>query len=147
MFMILFLGCNITANMACSYSLIYLSLIPSNDLVLSQKMQILAGVILFSLCLTIGSLLCWHMYLMCHNMTTIEVSYGYKVQVCIQLIKRLVYLYLVWLFLLLPRHQYREAVRAKWLAKKSGQNYRHQFDQGMRKNIQMVVLHTTQKTS
>ncbi|XP_051191696.1 probable protein S-acyltransferase 15 isoform X2 [Lolium perenne] len=36
--------------------------------------HILAGVILFSLCLTIGSLLCWHIYLMCHNMTTIELE-------------------------------------------------------------------------
>ena len=38
-------------------------------------MQILAGVLLFFLSLTIGSLLCWHIYLLCHNMTTIEVSY------------------------------------------------------------------------
>ena len=68
--------------------------------------HILAGVVLFSLCLTIGSLLCWHIYLICHNMTTIE---------------------------------YREAVRAKWLAKKSGQKYRHRFDQGTRKNIQMIM--------
>ncbi|VAI63162.1 unnamed protein product [Triticum turgidum subsp. durum] len=35
--------------------------------------HILAGVVLFSLCLTIGSLLCWHIYLICHNMTTIEI--------------------------------------------------------------------------
>jgi len=69
-------------------------------------MQILAGVLLFFLSLTIGSLLCWHIYLLCHNMTTIE---------------------------------YREAVRAKWLAKKSGQKYRHRFDLGMRKNIQMIL--------
>jgi hypothetical protein len=50
------------------------------------KMQILAGVVLFSLCLTIGSLLCWHIYLMCHNMTTIEASYCFEFQVCIPLI-------------------------------------------------------------
>ncbi|KAL6591510.1 hypothetical protein ACP70R_050013 [Stipagrostis hirtigluma subsp. patula] len=67
---------------------------------------ILAGVLLFFLCLTIGSLLCWHIYLSCHNMTTIE---------------------------------YREAVRARWLAKKSGQKYRHQFDLGTRNNIQMIM--------
>ncbi|KAL6635363.1 hypothetical protein ACP70R_028034 [Stipagrostis hirtigluma subsp. patula] len=33
--------------------------------------------------------------------------------------------------------EYREAVRARWLAKKSGQKYRHQFDLGTRNNIQM----------
>eukprot|EP00267_Zea_mays_P055385 XP_020408720.1 uncharacterized LOC100217160 isoform X5 [Zea mays] len=70
-------------------------------------LQILAGVLLFFLSLTIGSLLGWHIYLLCHNMTTIE---------------------------------YREAVRARWLAKKSGQKYRHRFDLGILKNIQMVVL-------
>ncbi|TVU27693.1 hypothetical protein EJB05_19190, partial [Eragrostis curvula] len=93
---------------------------PGYDIIILKcimKMQILAGVLLFFLSLTIGSLLCWHIYLLCHNMTTIE---------------------------------YREAVRAKWLAKKSGQKYRHRFDLGMRKNIQMclkllqLLLHTKQ---
>ncbi|CAL4967675.1 unnamed protein product [Urochloa decumbens] len=75
--------------------------------ILSVKIvYILAGVLFFFLSLTIGSLLCWHIYLLCHNMTTIE---------------------------------YREAVRAKWLAKKSGQKYRHRFDLGTRKNIQMIL--------
>eukprot|EP00267_Zea_mays_P055384 XP_020408719.1 uncharacterized LOC100217160 isoform X4 [Zea mays] len=69
-------------------------------------LQILAGVLLFFLSLTIGSLLGWHIYLLCHNMTTIE---------------------------------YREAVRARWLAKKSGQKYRHRFDLGILKNIQMIL--------
>ncbi|GJM87363.1 hypothetical protein PR202_ga03310 [Eleusine coracana subsp. coracana] len=35
--------------------------------------------------------------------------------------------------------QYRETVKAKWLAKKSGQKYRHRFDLGMWKNIQMIM--------
>uniref|UniRef100_A0A0E0NMW7 S-acyltransferase n=1 Tax=Oryza rufipogon TaxID=4529 RepID=A0A0E0NMW7_ORYRU len=34
---------------------------------------------------------------------------------------------------------YREATRAKWLAQKSGQKYRHRFDLGTRKNIQMIM--------
>uniref|UniRef100_A0A0D3FC50 S-acyltransferase n=1 Tax=Oryza barthii TaxID=65489 RepID=A0A0D3FC50_9ORYZ len=68
--------------------------------------HVLVGVLLFFLSLTIGSLLCWHIYLLCHNMTTIE---------------------------------YREATRAKWLAQKSGQKYRHRFDLGTRKNIQMIM--------
>uniref|UniRef100_M8CSU8 S-acyltransferase n=1 Tax=Aegilops tauschii TaxID=37682 RepID=M8CSU8_AEGTA len=38
-----------------------------------RRTGILAGVVLFSLSLTIGSLLCWHIYLICHNMTTIEI--------------------------------------------------------------------------
>jgi len=100
-------------------------------------MQILAGVLLFFLSLTIGSLLCWHIYLLCHNMTTIEVSYYLEFQTY-----RLLHSFVApYLLFSAPLHQYREAVRAKWLAKKSGQKYRHRFDLGMRKNIQMVLLH------
>jgi hypothetical protein len=43
-----------------------------------------------------------------------------------------------------PLHQYREAVKAKWLAKKSGQKYPHRFDLGKLKNIQMVYTSTSQ---
>ncbi|KAF6161623.1 hypothetical protein GIB67_002919 [Kingdonia uniflora] len=59
------------------------------------------------LSLIMGSLLVWHIYLLSHNMTTIE---------------------------------YKEGKRAKWLAKKSGQNYRHPFDLGVYKNIISVTL-------
>ena len=79
-------------------------------------MQILAGVLLFFLSLTIGSLLCWHIYLLCHNMTTIEVSYYSEFQTSHPLHSFVA----PYLLFSAPLHQYREAVRAKWLAKKSG---------------------------
>jgi hypothetical protein len=46
-----------------------------------MKMQIWAGILFFLLSLTIGSLLCWHIYLLCHNMTTIEVSHYLEFQI------------------------------------------------------------------
>lgn len=99
-------------------------------------MQILAGVLLFFLSLTIGSLLGWHIYLLCHNMTTIEVSYYLEFHV------HPPHSFLAsHLIVSGSLHQYREAVRARWLAKKSGQKYRHRFDLGILKNIQMVLLH------
>ncbi|CAA6666553.1 unnamed protein product [Spirodela intermedia] len=48
----------------------------------------------------------WHIFLMCHNMTTIE---------------------------------YREAIRAMWLARKSGQRYHHPFDLGPCKNLSSTL--------
>ncbi|XP_072966763.1 probable protein S-acyltransferase 15 [Typha angustifolia] len=64
------------------------------------------GSIVVFLSLTLGSLLCWHLYLLAHNLTTIE---------------------------------YREAVRAMWLAKKTGQNYRHPFDLGVYNNLALIL--------
>jgi palmitoyltransferase ZDHHC3/7/25 len=101
-------------------------------------MQILAGVLLFFLSLTIGSLLCWHIYLLCHNMTTIEVSYYLEFPEFHPLYSRVSLL-----IVSAPLHQYREVVRAKWLAKKSGQKYRHRFDLGKLNNIQTVYYLTT----
>eukprot|EP00267_Zea_mays_P055383 XP_020408718.1 uncharacterized LOC100217160 isoform X3 [Zea mays] len=111
-----FIICVLNATIGSLYSFNILQVIFLCDLLLKEHdfdilyvkiLYILAGVLLFFLSLTIGSLLGWHIYLLCHNMTTIE---------------------------------YREAVRARWLAKKSGQKYRHRFDLGILKNIQMVVL-------
>nr|CAD1820968.1 unnamed protein product [Ananas comosus var. bracteatus] len=67
---------------------------------------VLSGCIMVFLSVTTSSLLCWHLYLLTHNLTTIE---------------------------------YREAVREKWLAKKSGQNYRHSFDLGVCNNLVLIL--------
>ncbi|XP_021897894.1 probable protein S-acyltransferase 15 isoform X3 [Carica papaya] len=67
---------------------------------------IACGAMMVALSITLGTLLCWHIYLMTHNMTTIE---------------------------------YYEGVRAAWLARKSGQSYRHPFDHGVYKNISLVL--------
>ncbi|KAF7112854.1 hypothetical protein RHSIM_Rhsim09G0149500 [Rhododendron simsii] len=67
---------------------------------------ILCGVMTVGLFLTLGTLLGWHIFLISHNMTTIE--------------------------------RY-DAIRAAWLAKKSGQSYRHPFDVGVYKNITLIL--------
>ncbi|XP_057979180.1 probable protein S-acyltransferase 15 [Malania oleifera] len=64
------------------------------------------GAMVFGLSLTLGTLLGWHIYLVTHNMTTIE---------------------------------HREGTRAAWLAKKSGQSYRHPYDVGIYKNITLIL--------
>ncbi|XP_028113824.1 probable protein S-acyltransferase 15 isoform X4 [Camellia sinensis] len=66
----------------------------------------ISGVIIVGLSLTLGTLLGWHIYLILHNMTTIE---------------------------------YYEAIRAAWLARKSGQSYRHPYNVGIYKNITLVL--------
>ncbi|XP_028783009.1 probable protein S-acyltransferase 15 isoform X2 [Neltuma alba] len=65
------------------------------------------GLILITLTVTLLTLLGWHIYLVLHNMTTIE---------------------------------YYEGKRAQWLARKSGQSYRHPFNIGAYKNITLVML-------
>ncbi|XP_052199242.1 probable protein S-acyltransferase 15 isoform X2 [Diospyros lotus] len=67
--------------------------------------SIVSGMMIPGLSLTLGTLLGWHIYLVIHNMTTIE---------------------------------YYEDIRAAWLARKSGQSYRHPFDVGAYKNITLV---------
>uniref|UniRef100_A0A7N0TL54 S-acyltransferase n=1 Tax=Kalanchoe fedtschenkoi TaxID=63787 RepID=A0A7N0TL54_KALFE len=62
------------------------------------------GVLAVALSLVLGTLLGWHIYLVLHNMTTIE---------------------------------YYESTRAAWLARKSGQNYRHPFNLNSYKNISL----------
>ncbi|KAJ7975034.1 S-acyltransferase [Quillaja saponaria] len=64
------------------------------------------GVMMASLTITLGTLLGWHVYLILHNMTTIE---------------------------------YYEAIRASWLARKSGLSYRHPFHLSTYKNITLVL--------
>jgi palmitoyltransferase len=64
------------------------------------------GIFMIGLSITLGTLLCWHIYLITHNMTTIE---------------------------------HYDSKRASWLARKSGQSYRHQFDVGFYKNLTSVL--------
>ncbi|CAF1791464.1 hypothetical protein Bca4012_047037 [Brassica carinata] len=71
-----------------------------------KTFMVSCGVFMIGLSITLGTLLGWHIYLIAHNMTTIE-HYNSK--------------------------------RALWLARKSGQSYRHQFDLGVYKNITSVL--------
>ncbi|KAL8166852.1 hypothetical protein V2J09_008351 [Rumex salicifolius] len=64
------------------------------------------GVGIVGLWITLVTLLGWHIYLLSHNMTTIE---------------------------------YYEALRCAWLARKTGQSYRHPFDVGIYKNITAIL--------
>ncbi|KAL5716972.1 protein S-acyltransferase [Ranunculus cassubicifolius] len=57
-------------------------------------------------CFVLVSLFVWNLYLVAHNMTTIE---------------------------------HHEGVRAKWLARKSGQTYHHPFDMGLCNNLKMIL--------
>ncbi|PON40291.1 Zinc finger, DHHC-type, palmitoyltransferase [Parasponia andersonii] len=68
--------------------------------------KVTSGFMMAALSLTLGTLLGWHIYLIIHNMTTIE---------------------------------YYEGIRAAWMARKSGQNYRHPFNLGACKNITLVL--------
>ncbi|WCJ19267.1 DHHC-type zinc finger family protein [Euphorbia peplus] len=73
---------------------------------------IVFGLKVAALSVTLGTLLGWHMYLIAHNMTTIE---------------------------------YYEGIRAAWLARQSGQNYRHPFDISVYGNITSVLGPNTLK--
>ncbi|KAF8021579.1 hypothetical protein BT93_G1893 [Corymbia citriodora subsp. variegata] len=68
--------------------------------------MVVCGTPVLGLSMILGSLLCWHIYLMANNMTTIE-YYG--------------------------------GVRARWLARKSGQGYRHPFNLGVYRNVTSVL--------
>lgn len=72
----------------------------------SKGLYVACGVPVLGLSMTLGSLLCWHIYLMANNMTTIE---------------------------------YYEGVRVQWLARKSGQSYRHPFNLGVYRNVTSVL--------
>ncbi|XP_045827679.1 probable protein S-acyltransferase 15 [Trifolium pratense] len=67
---------------------------------------VLYGTVVVGLTITLLSLTGWHVYLILHNMTTIE---------------------------------YYEGNRAKWLAAKTGQNYRHPYNIGAYKNITLIL--------
>ncbi|XP_058770044.1 probable protein S-acyltransferase 15 [Vicia villosa] len=67
---------------------------------------VMYGTMVVGLTLTLLSLTGWHIYLILHNMTTIE---------------------------------YYEGNRAKWLAAKSGQSYRHPYNNGAYKNITLIL--------
>ncbi|GMN21807.1 hypothetical protein TIFTF001_050162, partial [Ficus carica] len=69
-------------------------------------MHVTFGVMMVVLSLTLGTLFAWHIYLIIHNMTTIE---------------------------------HYEGIRAAWLARKSGQNYRHPFNISAYRNITLVL--------
>ncbi|XP_078442705.1 DHHC-type zinc finger family protein [Wolffia australiana] len=64
------------------------------------------GSTIIILSVLLGTLLGWHIFLLLHNMTTIE---------------------------------YREGIRAIWLAGKSGQRYHHPFDLGRHKNLSSIL--------
>ncbi|KAG4919331.1 hypothetical protein JHK85_057612 [Glycine max] len=68
--------------------------------------EVLYGTMVVGLTITLLTLFGWHVYLILHNMTTIE---------------------------------YYEGNRAKWLAMRSGQSYRHPFNIGAYKNITLVL--------
>ncbi|KAL5195463.1 putative protein S-acyltransferase 15 [Glycine soja] len=68
--------------------------------------SVLYGTMVVGLTITLLTLFGWHVYLILHNMTTIE---------------------------------YYEGNRAKWLAMRSGQSYRHPFNIGAYKNITLVL--------
>ncbi|XAR54461.1 Protein S-acyltransferase [Bertholletia excelsa] len=78
----------------------------AHETLLLKLFYILSGVVVVGLSMTLGTLFCWHVYLVVHNMTTIE---------------------------------HYEAIRAAWLAKKSGQSYHHPFDVGAYKNLTLVL--------
>ncbi|KAJ0243939.1 protein S-acyltransferase 15 [Hirschfeldia incana] len=71
-----------------------------------KTFMVACGVVVIGLSITLGTLLAWHIYLIAHNMTTIE---------------------------------HYDSKRALWLAKKSGQSFRHQFDLGVYNNITSVL--------
>ncbi|KAK1432126.1 hypothetical protein QVD17_09017 [Tagetes erecta] len=71
-----------------------------------KTFYITSAVAISLLTLTLGTLLGWHIYLLTHNMTTIE---------------------------------YYEGTRAVWLAKKSGQVYKHPYDVGVYRNLTMIL--------
>ncbi|CAN1238215.1 Probable protein S-acyltransferase 15, partial [Linum grandiflorum] len=70
-------------------------------------------IVMGGMSITLGTLLGWHIYLIARNMTTIE---------C-----------------LCEHSQYHEGTRAAWLAKKSGQMYRHPFNISVYGNISSVL--------
>ncbi|XP_061347060.1 probable protein S-acyltransferase 15 isoform X1 [Gastrolobium bilobum] len=67
---------------------------------------VMYGLMVVALTITLSTLSGWHVYLILHNMSTIE---------------------------------YYEGNRAKWLAMKSGQSYRHPFNIGAYKNITLIL--------
>ncbi|CAL9079197.1 unnamed protein product [Musa textilis] len=106
-----YIVCVLHAAMASIYSMvIFASSILGKDHdfkgISNKIFYILCGSVTIMLSLAFGSLLGWHIYLLTHNLTTIE---------------------------------YRAAVRAMWLAKKSGQKYHHQFDLGIYNNLIMIL--------
>ncbi|GAU46751.1 hypothetical protein TSUD_402770 [Trifolium subterraneum] len=68
--------------------------------------DVLYGTVVVGLTITLLSLTGWHVYLILHNMTTIE---------------------------------YYEGNRAKWLAAKTGQSYRHLYNIGAYKNLTLIL--------
>lgn len=89
-----------------------------------------------ALTLTLGTLLGWHVYLIIRNMTTIEVNCDiWKMEVELLFWEYLLIHSWTWIFC-----QYYEAIRTGWLARKSGQSYRHPYNLSVYKNIVSVSL-------
>ncbi|CAM8899010.1 hypothetical protein QQ045_005330 [Rhodiola kirilowii] len=71
-----------------------------------KPLYVAYGILAVALNLVLGTLLGWHIYLILHNMTTIE---------------------------------YYESTRAAWLARKTGQNFRHPFNLNFYKNVTLIL--------
>lgn len=75
----------------------------------------------------------WHVYLILHNKTTIEVwKIGSLVPANIVIYRFYVMVVIVGVL------QYHEGVRAMWLAEKAGNIYRHPYDLGIYENLVSV---------
>ncbi|ONI23812.1 hypothetical protein PRUPE_2G209800 [Prunus persica] len=100
------------ATLGCLYSTVMIIYCASyKDLEYSgsgglKVFYVMSGLMMASLSIMLGTLLGWHVYLIIHNMTTIE---------------------------------YYEGIRASWLARKSGQSYRHPYNLSFYKNIISVL--------
>ncbi|XP_074582473.1 putative protein S-acyltransferase 15 [Curcuma longa] len=106
-----FIICVFHAAMASIYSMVvfFINTLENHhnfEGVYTKIFYVLFGSLISLLSLALSTLLGWHIYLLTHNITTIE---------------------------------YRIAVRAMWLAKKSGQKHRHRFDLGVYKNLSMIL--------
>ncbi|KAG6512504.1 hypothetical protein ZIOFF_030625 [Zingiber officinale] len=106
-----FILCVFHAAMASIYSMVvfFINILEEHhnfEGVYNKIFYVLFGSLVSLLSLALSTLLGWHIYLLTHNITTIE---------------------------------YRIAVRAMWLAKKSGQKHHHRFDLGVYKNLSMIL--------
>jgi hypothetical protein len=96
--------------------------------------QIICGVFLCPLALALSILLGWHVYLIFHNKTTIEV-WEIESPWCLGI-------YCLWNCNVeyVGRLQYHEGVRAMWLAEKAGNLYHHPYDLGVYENLVSVSI-------
>lgn len=100
-------------------------------------LQVVSGLLLVPLSIALCVLFGWHIYLILHNKTTIEVIRCFQLKLLFYL-TRLISTFsikqLCW--------QYHEGVRALWLAEKGGSLYNHPYDLGPYENLQSVRTKT-----